>query len=513
MPIDPRMVTWDDAPAAAAPPKIDPRMVRWGDVEPAQPAFEDPGMLMAGVIGAGRAADRIVKGVQQIYYGATGNERAQADLKARAEADDAAYRPLAQARPWSTGAGSVLPAMALAPLSGGSSLLAQMGTAAAVNAIPAALEYGTANERAGRALVAGAGGASGAAAGNLIARALMPAGRGASPVASEVMDAAARIGYRPTPAQLTQSPSLGNIENYLLRTPGGSGAMQKVQAAQQTALNRAAARAMGENADDLGEAVFAGAQSRLGAEFGRLGEVTAPVLGDDFLGALARVDAANKARGAFANPRIDKLVDQGMELAASGKLTGTAYKEIRSELASQAQAAFKSGDSTVGQAFKTITGALDDAAKASLSKTDQQAWDLARKQWSAFKTLSKGNVAEGGNVSAARVAAQLRQQGPALRTGAASGDLADIARIGEAFKGTINPNSSGLLTTAMFGNPVTGIPMGLVNKGLAGLYTSGAGQRYLSRGLLDLTPKGELALIRAAGLLSSPAAQGLLGVE
>lgn len=39
MPIDPRMVQWDDAPAAptSSGPKIDPRMVKWKDEKPAKP--------------------------------------------------------------------------------------------------------------------------------------------------------------------------------------------------------------------------------------------------------------------------------------------------------------------------------------------------------------------------------------------------------------------------------------------------------------------------------------------
>ena len=82
-----------------------------------------------------------------------------------------------------------------------------------------------------------------------------------------------------------------------------------------------------------------------------------------------------------------------------------------------------------------LAAAVDAAAKESLSKADQKALDVVRKQYAAFKVLTKGHVTEAGNVSPARLATALRQQNPTgFKTGTINSDLMDIPRIGQAFK-------------------------------------------------------------------------------
>jgi hypothetical protein len=465
---------------------------------------EEVGPVQAAMIGGGRMATRIGQGIQQLYYGATGNEKASEELRQRVADEEAIYRPLAERRPLATGIGEALPSLAI-PVAGAANAAGVVGRSVLAAALPEALRYGSAEERAKRGAVAAAGGAAGAGLGLGVSRLLQPV-RGVAGASPEALAAAERIGFKPTAAQATQNPALANFENYLLRSPGGSGRMQAIQDANQTAINRAGARAMGENADTAGETVFAAARDRIGSEFQRLQNVTAPQLGQDFMSSLVKIDSANVARGPFANKQVSQLVDKGLDLAAQGKLSGQAYKEIHTELANASRTAFRAGDATLGQALKTVRESLDDAAKASLSKADQEAWDTVRKQWTAFKALSKSNVAEGGNISAPRAAAAVRQMGPQLRTGQMSGDLADVARVGEAFKSVQNPNSGQLAQQMLFGNPFTGIPMAAMNAGLARAYTSGAGQKYLSGGLLNVTPEIEallLAASRPVGLLGT----------
>lgn len=125
--------------------------------QPKAPAFEDPGLGKSLLIGAGRTFDRVGKGMQQLYYGATGDQPALEKLKADAEADDRAYKPLSDARPFATGIGEALPSLAL-PGAGAGSALANAGRLALAGAIPGALEYGTAGERTGRAALGAAAG-------------------------------------------------------------------------------------------------------------------------------------------------------------------------------------------------------------------------------------------------------------------------------------------------------------------------------------------------------------------
>lgn len=491
----------------------------------AAPAAPDEGMGQAMLIAAGRGTDKLAKGVTQLYYGAksqfepqtlsslvtgmTPSQQILAKMKAEEDENDRLYQPLQEKFPVATAIGESAPALAAGVATGGQSLLA----GAAAGALPSLLSYGTAEQRLKRGATDAIGGAGGVLLGKGVARLLKPAGSTAAGVSDAAIDAAERIGYQPTAGQITQNPGMQAFENYLLRSPGSSGAMQQVQQANQKALNRAGAKAMGETAEALDEGVFAAAQRRIGGEFDRLGQVTKPDLGGGFLTTLAKLDAENAARGSFASKKISELIDKGLDLAAHNNLSGQAYKEVRTELANQAQSAFKAGDATTGQAYKSLVASLDDAAKGSLSKADQKAWDAARKQWAAFKVLSKSNVAEAGNVSAPRAAAAVRAQGPGLRTGSAAGELADVARVGEAFKGVPNPGSGQLAQQMLYGNPITGVPMMLGNKAVASAYLSPLGQRYFSRGLLDLGAGGEALLTRTGGQLAIPATRGLLGVE
>lgn len=469
-------------------------------------AASDMGIGQAALVAAGRGTDKIVQGVRQLWNAATDDDATLANM-AQAEAEkDALYRPLQEKFPITTALGETAPMLAIP---GGATL---KGLAAA-GAVPGLLGYGSAQERLGRGIAGAAGGLAGGLAGKGLARVLKPAGVGVGGATDDALQAAERIGYRPTAAQITQNPAMLNLENYLSRSPGSSGAMARVAEGNQTALNRAAAGAMGETADTLSPGVFGAAKSRIGDEFKRLGQVTAPQLEDDFISVLANLERSNTAKGPFANSKVAGVIDKGLDLAAQGKLTGTAYKEIRTELSNSAKSAFTAGDASAGQAYKTIMQSLDNAAKGSLDDADKAAWDTARKQWAAFKTLSKTNVAEGGNVSAARAAAEFRRANPNFRSGETAGPLSDIARIGEAFKSAQNPNSGTLTQGMLYGNPFTGLPLMAGNKAASAAYLSPVMQRYLANGLIDVGPVGSALLGRAGGQAGVPALRGLLGSE
>lgn len=479
--------------------------------QPAQPSAQEevPGVAQTLLIGAGRGVDQLAKGVQQLYYKATDDQGALKKLAAQVAEEDAIYDKLKNQRPVATGVGEIIPNIALAVGSGGTGLAAAALRGAATTAAPELMRYGTTEERVSRGLIGGVGGAIGAGAGWGIGRLLQPAGKAIPKgVSNEAMEAASRLGYKPTPGQATNSPSLLALENNWLRKSGSGAVMEKTYNAQQAALNKAAARAMGESADNLGPHVMARAESRIGQEFKRLQDITRPDLDAGFLDSLIKIDSANAAKGAFSSKKVDNLVTKGLSLAEQGKLTGKAYKEIHTELSNQASRAYKAGDATTGQAFKALRDALDDAAGKSLSGADAAAWGQARQQWGAFKTLAKSNVAEGGDVSAARLAAALRRNGTGFRTGKVTGDLADIGRIGEGFKPLPNPTSGQLAA----GGPLDFL-FSAGRGAAASAYMSPLGQRYVTRGLLDIGPTGHLALSRGGGLLGAPYAQGLLGVK
>lgn len=462
------------------------------------------------MMGAGRFVDRMASGAEQAFYKLTGDQQAQDDLAKQQAMIRSVYGQIQNKAPVSTAIGeAVFPAVASIPLTGGSGALGTIAKTAGAAAAPELLAYGTREEKLANAARAGAGGAIGAGIGVGITKALQPV-TAATRAPQGAIDAADRLGVRLTAGEKTGNRALQALENRLASTPGYSGNMADFRLANQQAVNRAAARAVGENADEVGEAVLDAAKTRMSGEFARLNAAASPDTGgSQFMSALMKVDATNRALGPFAEPQTRALVDRGLDLAMQGKLSGEAYQTIRSGLGRQAQSAFSSGNNQVGDALKTIQQGLDDAANASLSAADQKALATVRKQYAAFKTLTKGQVSEAGNVSAPRLASALRQTAPdKFRTGNLQSELMDIARLGEGIKGYANPNSASSAALADFAaNPSTlGLLMAGGNRLVGGAYMSRPAQAYLSGGLL--TPGLEQLMLRGSapvGLLGSSA--------
>lgn len=125
----------------------------------ASPQIEDPGFMQSALIGTGRTIDRVGKGMQQAYYGLTGQDAKQAELKANAKEDDRMYRPLRELRPWATGIGEAVPSMVI-PAGGATTLLGNAGRMAIAGGLPGVLEYGSLDERGMRGALGAAAGAA-----------------------------------------------------------------------------------------------------------------------------------------------------------------------------------------------------------------------------------------------------------------------------------------------------------------------------------------------------------------
>jgi hypothetical protein len=148
--------------------------------QPAAPqqefAPDDEGVLGSTLIGAGRTFDRVGKGMQQLYYGAksklespdmtslvTGKTKSQMkldELAQNAAEDDRLYKLLQEQHSVATAIGEALPSMAI-PVGGGATLGATALRLAAAGALPGALEYGSAGDRAGRAALGATAGVVG----------------------------------------------------------------------------------------------------------------------------------------------------------------------------------------------------------------------------------------------------------------------------------------------------------------------------------------------------------------
>lgn len=265
---------------------------QWGKMQakPAiveKPAVEDPGVMGTLAIGAGKTTNSILDGLTQMYLGARGEKSALQGLKQNVADNAEPYKRLQEVRPFSTGIGEAIPSMAV-PMGAGATLLGTAGRMAAAGGIPAALEYGTVNERLQRGALGAAAGATvplaGAAwkTGKSLAEPIYDGGRRAIAARTlnrvagdEAAQVAARLkaaqpvlpGSMPTAAQVARNGGIAALERSATQsnpTPFTTRAMEQASArldalrgvagddaamAAAEAARKAASKALYEQAD------------------------------------------------------------------------------------------------------------------------------------------------------------------------------------------------------------------------------------------------------------------------
>lgn len=450
-------------------------------------ASEEPGNPLA--IGAGRLLDTSAMGLKQaalegarrIVPEGSMRERLKQELAALAEeqaANTEAYKAYANRFPVETAIGESAP---YAALQGGPLHLGlQMGALEG-------LRYGSPGERSARGLLSAGQGFVAGSIGNAVSRYLNP------PLTSTqhaALQEGSKMGIEPRLSQVLRSPAIARIEDTAARVPGGAGVFEEFNRANQMAVNRAAAGAMGATPDasgQLSDEVFAATKQKLGSVFDAIksvgkvnigGRSVNPIqLDQGVIGAANDVIKTQNKLGSRANQAVLKLAQDAKRMAGlRARIDGEAYQLWHSDLTDASYTAFKGGESTAGRAYLGLMNALDDAAERSLHRANlgglANELKAVRPLYSNFKLLTKGSVTEGGNVSPARVAQALRTSNPdAFRTGG-GGDLAKIGRYAEAFP----PLRAGSQTfeRTMLSDPVSAAVYGLPAYGAAKIATSPA---------------------------------------
>lgn len=379
-----------------------------------------------------------------------------------------------------------------------------------------------------------AGGAAGQGVANAVGRMIRPVRTSLSPEIASLADKAEQQYAIPlNAAQKTGSKPLQIIDSVLDNLPFTADRQAAEKELQRKAFNRAVLKEVGETADVASPDVLNAARTRIGNQFNNLSANNNVALGTDFLDSLIKIDQSITP---FSSPQIKSTVDKALNLAAKGKIDGKEYQAVRTSLTNASKGAWSS-DPELGQALKTVRNALDDAAASSMSQTDKEAWDLARKQWGNLKVLEKAAAptsadAVAGNISPAKLANAVKSSNPqGMLYGTGDQALPDLARIGQALLKEQIPNSGtaqrSFYQTLMTGGPgVAGLMMGNpVAAALAAgagsitpaimqkLIHSPAGMRYFSQGLIPATKGNQVLadLLRsgAQGGASSMAIQGL----
>lgn len=413
-------------------------------------------------------------------------------------------------------------------------LLPGYGGAVAGGAALGFLQPTTENEsRLANTAFYGGAGAAGQLAGNTISRVVRPVQSSLPPAEQALAQEAARRNIPLTAGQATGSRPLQIAESVMENLPFTSGPQLAQRQVQRTAFNRAVGGTFGSAEDALTPEVLGGARTRIGQKFSDLSSRNTLQIDDALLNTLAKIDE-NARR--YLTPDVGKVVlnrlDDVMARIENGTMTGKAYRNLDSELGRAARSS-SSGD--LRNSLGELRNSLRDAMDRSINVADQAAWRGARREYANLMTVAPiAAKSETGDISGKTLLNAANNANRNARFGAPS-ELADLGRVGRAFVAEQIPNSGtaqrqlmqslltgsggagvGAVGAAATGNdPLHGAMVGggvtaaglLSPRVVQSLMNSPAGQAYLTRGLMALTP-AERAALTAAGRGGSV---GLLG--
>lgn len=404
------------------------------------PKIQKIGVLPAMWEGAKKAGSDIVAGAKQLAYSAqkenplTTEEYAKINAPLDKKITDLAkeqkeltrkYEEVRSQRPIAAPTGEVLPYV----------LTGSPWVVAATEA----LKYGDPGERAVRGILGGVSTGIGNVVGKGAAKYFNPE---LAPTTIRTMKNVQPMGVHPRLSELTGSTTLAGIEDVVMQAPFG-GALSDAQKVNQVAYNRAAAKTIGMEADNLGEDVLAEAGRKIGEVYDVVKVLpvdVAPIRFSQNVEAAADkiIYEAARAERMHTPGVVDKqLVDTATawrDMFVDGDfLTGADYliaRENLSNLAWQAEGSAKGF-------YRDLLNALDDSAEQSLAAVGQQELaaqlKIARSRYANLLTLEKGNVVVDGNVNINLLRNAVKQRKErAYKEGRKTDDLTKLAKYSEA---------------------------------------------------------------------------------
>lgn len=324
------------------------------------------------------------------------------------------------------------------------------------------------------------------------------------------------LGVKYTPGQMTGSKVLQQMEAKLESQPMTSGTFFAIKDNNQTLLNRAAARAIGENADTVDSSVLEAAKDRISGVYKMVADNKPRTIDPDaFLGKLSQIDddfaglLPNNAPSIIDNP----LVKQAYRLADGGQATGKQLQDLASKLGKAAtnQMTSANGDRQVGMALSAVKDHVDDLLEQGLTGETKRLFGDARGQYRNLMMLTgrQGVVnPNAGNVNVRSLAGVLQSKDKnGFLFNKTSNDLYDTVRALQAVPGVVG--DSGTATRMPINTPMdflVSLPFNLATRA----YTSGpvvnasssivrAANEGLVPGLRPLAP----GIMRAGGLLGA----------
>jgi hypothetical protein len=315
-----------------------------------------------------------------------------------------------------------------------------------------------------------------------------------------------------TAGQRTGSPALRYAESALGDSLGAGGQASRVTREGQEQFTQAALRRTGAAGDNAGPEVLAANNQRLGNEFQTLSARNTmqmdPQFGNDLGAALRTYDRVGPSQQrAIVQGYADDIIAHAQQ---GGTMPGPQYQEMRSRLSRQSNA-LRQTDPTLSETLRDMRDALDNAMRRSISPADREAWDTARRQYGAQKTVEKA-AAKAGEATAEGqiVPANLRNT---VATGnnrgayaRGEGDFSELARAGAGVMGQMPqsgtaPRAAIHTIAALLGGGAGAVGGAGVGSGLGAAAGAVAGPALAGRALMSRPVQGYLGNQAATQIL------------
>lgn len=249
-----------------------------------------------------------------------------------------------------------------------------------------------------------------------------------SPQMASAVEKARETGYTVPPTQAG-----GGIVNRLLEGMAGKiSTLQEASVRNQAITDKLAKKSLGLSEDvALTPEVLKGVRDEAGKVYDNISNAGIIVPNKSFNDTLDKIgESAVKAEMNFPNATSKQILEVVGSLRKNAFDSGSAVSRIK-QLRSEADMAYRAGNTELGSATKAAANALEDAIESHLSKLNQpdalnkfkEARQLIAKTYTVEKAMNKTT----GTVDAKNLASRLQAGKPM------SGELKDIAQFAQAF--------------------------------------------------------------------------------
>lgn len=318
---------------------------------------------------------------------------------------------------------------------------------------------------------------------------------------------------RLTPGQATGNKLLQRLEAKLESQPMTAGPFDKIKDANAREINKAAARAIGETADNLDSKVLDRAVTRMGQVFEDVRDTNLRKIDpSDYVPRLAAIQDEFEAIGPqlMNHPLMERLVKHAQKGEATGKDLGSLTSKLTREVNRQMTSA--QGDRELGIALSRVKDYVDDLVAQGLSGDKLKSYEATRQQYRNFMLLTSrvGTINPAtGNVNGGALANALQQvDRKGYLLGRNTSDMYNSARFAQAYKPIVG--DSGTATRMPLPSPtdfVLSLPFNLATRA----YTSSPAVNASLR--TQAAANAAAQAVPAAGQMLRPAVSpgGLLG--